>query len=276
MEQRLMHYKLHMLFILLVLGVGSHSAAVNAEAYVYNSFYKQHPEDRFQYDLFYSFSWDSVSNEMLIPCSVSVCYLGVSSEIGSQQHPRIDEYVVPYVNGEKLSIIRERFISKVGVAGDVKRSKWLHANNFWNSGQATTCFRYYPDANEFRWGVVIPGTACAKPGPLNVTCDPLTDMLFDFGTVSPGMTSGLQISSRQMLSCSQIVNFSLKLISSDFKLSQTMTADMTVNGMKVDSQGFKLKTSSRDTPLDFVMTIRGNEVNGGVYSASDVLLLEIW
>ncbi len=227
------------------------------------------------------FAWPTEEQgNTILRCYTNECYLGagVLVDVGtgfvynpSAQHVAM----VTYADRETLSSVRSRFISRFGVSGHVNNPGWADASSkpYFNTAQA--CFQYWPynRNSTYTKGVNLPDTVCGSLAPPDVTCESLPSMVFDFGVVRSGATTGLQMTQRQTVQCTNATNVTLKLLS-DIKLSRTLTANMSVNGRTLDPTGVSMEINGNTIPLDFVVTINGNENTGGEYTASSVLIME--
>lgn len=225
--------------------------------------------------------WPSIDQpDVALLCRTGQCYLGAIVTIERDgapvpTYPVASVNTVTYVNGELLSVVRQRWVAKNGTIRTVDEPNYGYPSSIlpWTS-TARGCFQYWPNFNNNATvGVPLPGTVCNTPAPPDVSCESLPSMIYDFGTVAGGSTSGLRLLQRQTLSCTNATNVTLKL-ATDLKLTDMLTANVTVNGKPLDTHGVTLAVGRNTTPLDFVVTINGNENTGGEYTASSVLIME--
>lgn len=230
-------------------------------------------------DIDYAWPTEEPGNNVL-RCYTGKCYLGVAvlfdPGIGFVYNPSAQTVgMLTYRDRETLSSVRSRFISRFGISGHYNISNWSDAMNRPYFDTAHACFQYWPYNRDGTntLGVNLPDTACGNLAPPDVTCESLPSMVFDFGVVRSGATSGLQLTQQQTVQCTNATNVTLKLLSG-IKLSRTLTANMSVNGRTLDPTGVSLEINGNTIPLDFVVTINGNENTGGEYTASSVLIME--
>lgn len=216
---------------------------------------------------------------MSLPCQLSYCYLGISVTIVTPAHgraysPQNSLLMVTYNDGEMLSRVRARWIERHRGSGSAYEPNWAVGPDAPYADTGLGCMQYWPVwGGSSGVGINVPQTVCNAIPPPNVTCDSLPDMVFDFGTVPSGDTSGLRLSQQQSLRCSNATNVTLKL-ATDLKLTDMLYANVTVNGKPLDTHGVTLAVGRNTTPLDFVVTTNGNENTGGEYTASSVLIME--
>ncbi|CAI1543592.1 Uncharacterised protein [Serratia fonticola] len=216
-----------------------------------------------------------------LPCYLQEqCYLSADATLGyfgvTPNRPSTQPNAVMYRNGERLSEIRKRWIAKNGVTARVDNPyKSVYDPDVSYEGKGDACFVYFPFTNggNLTSGFPLPGTVCNVPAPPTVTCDSLPSMEYDFGTAIAGRTSGLRMTQRHTLSCTNATNVTLKL-GMDLRLTGLLTAQMSVNGRPVDTNGATYRVTGPATPLDFVVTTSGIETAAGDYTASSVLLME--
>ncbi|CAI1936346.1 Uncharacterised protein [Serratia fonticola] len=234
-----------------------------------------------------SFGWPTAEEpDISLPCydGRRGCWLGPVVTLDTPANPRgylpwDSQMTVQYVNGEMLSTVRNRWIKRFGISGTIEEMYWGTANEGTMPYLHTAlgCFQYWATPgsgwNDGSIGINLPGTQCGTLAPPNVTCESLPSMVYDFGTVAAGQTSGLRKSQRQTLSCTNATSVSLRL-SSDLKLSQNVSAHISVNGRRLDTTGVTVPIQGNATPLDFVVTTNGNESDAGAYAASSVLIME--
>lgn len=228
---------------------------------------------------------------MRLPCNatpgVNRCGLGVEisyySElfgarvVGATRFDRGGGWVT-YEDGELLSAVRQRFISNNGVSGrQFTNPLGGELDVLANISSIRGCFTYRPyPALESGWtvmGIPLPGTVCGTAVPPDATCDSLPTLNYDFGTVKSGETHRLTMSQRQTLNCTNTTAVTIKLVSA-LRLSESLSAQMSVNGMALNANGVTLKMVGDSMPLDFVVTTVGSETGAGVYTASSVLIVE--
>jgi hypothetical protein len=256
--------------------------AVHSAAYIGNARFipSNVPSIKYGYTLEYAWPTPELP-DLNLPCRAQQCYLGIMVSLISPWTPNRDvdpsrqENAVTYTNGELLSAVRERWVNKNGPSGRVVEPVFIVEGYVPYLDSALGCMSYWPDRNAVgvSTGINVPQSVCGALPPPNVTCDSLPDMVFDFGTVHSGDTSGLRLSQHQSLRCSNATNVTLKL-ATDLKLTDMLTANVTVNGRPLDTHGVTLAVGRNTTPLDFVVTTNGNENTGGEYTASSVLIME--
>jgi hypothetical protein len=235
------------------------------------------------YSLFVTFAWPTPEYpDIPLRCNYNdECWLGPSVTMAipgwnRTYNPEASKLAVRYRNGEMLSSVRTRWVSKYGTTGTMQEGYWAAGNVEPYLSTALACFQYWPDfgvgGQRYTQGVNLPDTVCSAPTPPDVTCDSIPSMVYDFGTVAAGRTDSLQMRQRHNLSCTNATSVTLKLQSA-LVLTRSLTANMTVNGRALGPAGVTLAANGNSVPLDFVVTTTGTENTGGSYNASSVLIM---
>jgi hypothetical protein len=256
---------------------------VQSAAYIGNARLIPSTAPTFIYGYTLEYAWPTPElPDIRLPCRAPRCYLGIMvsliSPISPQREVDPTEQVnmIEYTDGELLSAVRERWVTKNGPSGRVVEHHYVGPYFVPYLQSSLGCMSYWPDGRGPRgWlpFINVPQSVCGAFPPPNVTCSSLPSMVFDFGTVPSGATSGLRVAQRQSLSCANATSVTLKL-DTDLKLTDMLSATVTVNGEPLDTHGVTLAVGRNTTPLDFVVTTNGNENTGGEYTASSVLIME--
>jgi hypothetical protein len=255
----------------------SHSVAVAA-----NGGTLQYPEGGVQpgwLGMRYDFSWYDEPNPDYKPPCRSNCFLGPAPrdmwlDKESVYNPQSAKSAIPFTRGDTLGDIRKRYIERFGVSGSVNEPFWGYVIQIPEINWDTICIEFQTwETAGYSRGRTVPGAVCGRVSPPNVTCTPLTDMAFNFGTISAGTSSGLRRTVSQRVSCSNASSVSLRLVT-PLRLSARTEANLTVNSRSVDTFGTSFDIIGDGLDLTFEATLVGNETVGGTYTASSVLIME--
>lgn len=227
----------------------------------------------------YDFSWYDEPNPGYKPPCRSNCYLGPAPrdmffERETTVNPAASGVVVPFTHGETLGEIRKRYIARFGVSGTTLSKFWTTTNYLPEINWETICMEFQTwETAGYTYGRTVPGAVCGRVSPPNVTCTPLTDMAFNFGTISAGTSSGQRRAVSQRVSCSNASSVTLRLVT-PLRLSARTEANLTANSRSVDTFGTSFDIIGDGLDLTFEATLVGNETVGGTYTASSVLIME--
>ncbi|KYQ98875.1 hypothetical protein AWY96_10265 [Serratia plymuthica] len=227
------------------------------------------------------YSWPTAETpDQILPCYRTECFLGISTTIITPEHPdrayspQRAHTVVSYYKNELLSAVRARWIARFGASGNITEPGWTQSTDTPYLDSALACLQYWPYNTPYgSVGDNVPQSTCLSLTPPDVMCDSLPPLLFEFGTVASGRTSGLRLTQRQTLRCTNATSVTFRLVN-DLKLTRTLTAHASVNGLSLDTNGVTLPVGRHTVPLDFVVTTTGDESDGGTYTASSVLIME--
>lgn len=231
----------------------------------------------------FTYGYPSEENpDYLLPCtggSNLPCRFGVGTMavgFGGFVSPEADPSTnVTYQDGERLGAVRQRLIAKLGVSGQITTPNWLFPTDLPKVDWDTLCagFQYWPTGGGR--GELLPGSICGRIPPPEQHCDPLPDLLFDYGPLTVGQIEGAELTREGSLTCTNVQSVSLRMMS-PLVLGPGLTATILLDGQPLDEQGTTIDVPDAGRALTFTSRLSGSGGGSvGEMSASSVLLVEI-
>lgn len=179
---------------------------------------------------------------------------------------------ITYNASTPLFELQRKFATKNGYGGSYYDENWMTPGIPIAWGNICVGLQYWSMGTD-KPGVVVPGSSCAVVPPPNVTCSPVGDMVFDYGTVSPTVLDGITRDEGQTITCTGAVSVRFKL-TSDLILTPGLTADLSVNGAPISMTQIEVPVQNGVNQLNFRSVLRGRTDVVGDVVASTVMIME--